>query len=235
MSAAVLRPARRGRALPDWLPPELARLLQEVLADPRACRFRLHPARLLRLELAGSPPAEERLTAAERELARVHQIELAWLLREAARLRGTEAGAEREARLLACQSGLEEALACALADGLCLPRRTSRLLRSIRGQDASTWPAATRTARAALELDPCPEGRELLARALAAGGQRADASAVLAASLASCRSRERARILLAELAELQSGLGEAARGEFLRRSTVRLARECAGELAQASA
>ncbi len=224
-------PAPRG-----WIRPELGRLLREVLAHPGARRFRLHPARLISLRLGGSPPAEERLAAAERELARVHLLELAWLLREAARLRcGQEDGPDRDLRLEACRSGLGEALACAHADGLWLPRRAADLAREVFGAGVREWPPASRLARAALALDPCAVGRALLVRALQGEGDGSGASAVLASTLLSCRSRPSAVALLTELAGLQAGFGEAGRAQALRGWAVRVAREREGEPAQAIA
>jgi hypothetical protein len=165
----------------------------------------------------------DRLAAAERELEAVHRAELAYLLREASRLRRTTptARAAEDAATLACREGLAEALACARDDALRLEVRWRRLARACIEASVGAWPRASALARVSLEVEPCTEGRVELARALlvedaTSSHAAAEAGRTLAAALLSCVSARRGADLLDELATLEQRLGRARRARCLR-------------------
>ena len=217
-----------------WLRASLVRVLHEVLGDPRARRFALHPARAAGVRFEPRPPRsarapDERLAAAERELVSVHRIELALLLREAARLRvggaGGAAGGDAGGRDVAaggeperaCRRGLEEALDCARRDGLSFPVRWTALASRCVLEAPTAWPPASVLAGAALEAEPCEAGRAVLSLALEAEGDPLGATRALAAALLTCPSAARGALWLGRLARLEQGLGHAARARVLRR------------------
>jgi hypothetical protein len=160
-----------------------------------------------------------RQAAAERELVRVHLCELAYLLREASRLRRVRHGVTE---LLACRAGLAEALECARRDGLGLPARWSLLAGFCAASAVEAWPRSVHLARAALEIEPCEEGRAELGRALLAAGDARAAAGAMAAALLGCRSAARAVPLLDELARVEERLGRRERAGILRGFAARL-------------
>lgn len=214
-----------GEGGASWLRPPLRRVLHEVLARVRG-RLRqdaprppvLHPMRVASVRLPGGAPRSDRLAAAERELVAVHRAELAFLLREASRLRrgGEVAAPERRCAERACREGLEEALGCAREDALALPARWSAAARACIVGAVDGWPRASTLARVALEVEPCAEGRVELARALSAEGDPDAAARVLASALLSCSSARRGAGLLEELAGLEQRRGRGRRARALR-------------------
>ena len=100
-----------------------------------------------------------RADAAERELARVHVIELARLLREAALLRGAR-GVAGAARLAVWRRRARRELARWRVDGFESPA----LLRFCAARSIGRWAPARAIAEEALALDPCDAGRRCLAR-----------------------------------------------------------------------
>jgi len=203
--------ARRG-VLQGWLSAGLLGILREVLREAGA-----RGARALWPGWVGAGSrisgAAARQAAAERELERVHFCELAFLLREASRLRRSRSNAV-DAR--ACSEGLAEALECARADELTLPARWAAVAELCTGSNRSAWPSAVQLARTALEIEPCEEGRTELARALLAAGEARVASAAMAAALLGCGNVARALTLLDELACVEERLGRRERAGALR-------------------
>jgi hypothetical protein len=210
----------------SWLRPQLRRVLHEVLARVRG-RLRqaparaagLHPVRAASVRLPGRAPRSDRLAAAERELVAVHRAELAFLLREASRLRRGSQGAasgEPTAAERACRDGLDEALGCARGDALALPSRWQALVRACIVGTVDEWPQASTLARLSLEVEPCAEGRVELARAHLAEGRPEAAGRGLATALLTCPSARRGADLLDELARLEERLGRGRRARALR-------------------
>jgi hypothetical protein len=197
--------------------PSLARVLHELLGEIRdsslAHSLALHPARVATLRLPARAPRSDRLAAAERELARVHLAELAFLLREASRLR-REGGRPQQVR--ACCEGLAEALDCARRDGAQLGGRWVALARACVDRPCSAWPRASSLAAASLEMEPCEAGRAALARALLDQGDSLGASRALAAAVLTCPSARRGAGLLEELARVVEGRGCSGRARALR-------------------
>jgi hypothetical protein len=227
--------------------PALTRLLREVVGDVQAMLRReragasrrgpaVHPARVAALgsvaELGREDPRLEprrrrsrqshvaRLAAAERELRSVHLAELAFGLRQAARLRRrltadsghpVEPEAERS-----CRAGLSEALDCARSDGLTLARPLRELAGACVDLPLAAWPTASGLARTALDLEPGEVGRTELAQALLAEGDVSAASRLLACALLSCPSARRGAGLLEQLARIESLRGRARRARALR-------------------
>jgi len=208
-----------------WMRPALTRLLRGVLGEVQGLLARrgrtrstprpvLHPARVATLRLGTRPPRADRLAAAERELAAVHLNELAFQLRQAARLRCEPADGSAA---LACREGLREAVACARGDALPLARSWRELaLACSEVPLPERWPRASALARAALEVEPCEEARAALARALLVEGDAPAASSALAAALLSCPSARRGAALLDELAAVEQRLGRRGRARALR-------------------
>ena len=209
--APRLRQARRG-VLQGWLSAGLVGILREVLreAGERGAGS-LMPGWVRADSRLGAAAA--RRAAAERELSRVHLCELAFLMREASRLRRSRAS-ENSAR--ACREGLAEALECARADELCLPAGWGALAALCVGSNVESWPPAVLLARTALQIEPCEEGRTELAHALIAAGETRAAAAAMAAALLGCASAARASTLLDELASVEERLGRRERAGALR-------------------
>lgn len=204
-------PGRRP-ALQGWLSAGLLRVLREVLREAvgRGPRPRwLQPC----CDSTPSLTAGARAAAAERELARVHLCELAYLMREASRVRRGQAAVEA---VRACREGFAEALECARRDSLALPARWRALARLCASSGVEAWPRSVHIARTALEVEPCEEGRVELGRALLAEGEPRAAAAAMAAALLGCRSVGRAAPLLDELARLEDRLGRRERAGLLR-------------------
>jgi hypothetical protein len=205
------RRARRS-VLQGWLSAGLVGILREVLREAGE-----RPASSLwpGWVSAGSRVrgAAARRAAAERELSRVHLCELAFLFREASRLRRSRSNA---ADSRACREGLAEALEGARADELCLPARWVALATLCVESSLESWPPAEVLARIALEIEPCEEGRTELAHALLAAGEARAASGAIAAAVLGCGSAARARTLLDELARVEERLGRSVRAGALR-------------------
>jgi hypothetical protein len=234
VSAGLARRCRRqaggSQAAGPWLHPQLRRVLREVLEQVRGQRRRdplrtpaLHPARAASVRLGAHAARGDRLAAAERELEGVHRAELAYLLREASRLRRAPRAVHRQqdAALRACRDGLAEALACARSDALRLDARWCGLVRACIDAAVPDWPQASTLARVSLEVEPCAEGRVELARALlvaedASAAEAAEAGSALAAALLACPSARRGADLLDELAALEERLGRPRRARSLR-------------------
>lgn len=193
---------------------ELAGLLREIRAEHEASgpldsggAVELEP---LDLERPGTPPL---LDLALAELERVHRVELACLLREAAR---EPLGLARSPRPVQ-RAGLEEALTCAELDGLRLsPAVLGPARRWLSGEDVPP----VQLARASLRLDECLEGRRLLACILLREGHGRRASSLLASSLLGLGRmegalRETRRELTEMLASAQETAGEADRARRL--------------------
>jgi hypothetical protein len=205
-------PARKS-SLRGWLSAGLVRVLREVLRDAGGRSSRL---RWLASDCAPAPRSSEaaRAVAAGRELTRVHLCELAYLLREASRLRRAHEATAVAVR--ACREGFAEALECARLDGLALPARWSALASLCASSGVAAWPRSVLLARTALEVEPCEEGRVELGRALLAAGEPRAAAAAMAAALLACRSVGRAAPLLDELARLEDRHGRRERAGLLR-------------------
>jgi hypothetical protein len=215
MSSSLLR--HRPRA-PAWLPVHLARILSAVLDDPRARRCLLRPEQVLRLSPQESAREGSRLERAQGELLAVHRAELAFLLRQAARLR---LSGDLEC-LEACRAGLREAQECARADGWDMPHNLRRLVPRVIGSPPQEWPDAVRLARTAFALEARESGAVLLAQALDRAGDAHAASGLLAVALLFGPPAARRVPLLRELARLQAGLGRYRRERRLLRAAAHL-------------
>jgi len=205
-------------------PERLRDLVREVLRDRRARRFAFDPERLAMAGIALAPPAARgafldgardavRIAAAQRELERVHVIELAFLLREAARfvLAQRARSPDPPPELDTWRTCAREALAACAADALAVDARVVEVLQACVRLPSLRWPGAVELARLALHLEPCDIGRLRLAQAWMAEGAPWAASGVLALSL---HRRPASRLeprLLAGLVRAQSACGERTR------------------------
>lgn len=196
---------------PDWTRRDLREVIDSVEADPRAPLFRLSPARVAQaLDGAFTTWRENVLhVRAEGELLRVHRLEVAALLREAARMRnageplgslypyatpGPEPRLDARAKPWFSGEPLEDWTCRAVEEieGLRLDDmrvRGAPLLRRCLRTDPRRWPSAVDLARAALSAEDGLAGRLALGRALLSAGD-ADGAAELFLDLA---RRERAR------------------------------------------
>jgi len=218
----------------------LAEIVREILRESRALAFAIPPARLAgeafvcALSFAASPGTarehDAQRRAAERELLAVHSAELAWLLREAVRLRLAalaDAGGAIALELRALdpdplpfevwQRSLREQLACSAADRVRLARSLFEILRSTHASAPRDWPPALELARASLALQPCEAGRVRLAQALLVASD-APAASVLLANLLAARPAPRCTpSVLATLALAEEACGASRRSQELRR------------------
>jgi hypothetical protein len=216
------------RAVVDPAHAELAGLLQEIVSgsDPATEHSRSAPASLLAPLAPGLLAANDVSTAdpAERALLGVHRVELARLLREAARLALGLSPVSPDG----LREGLREALHAARADRLQLAPEVGELARACLRNDAPRGSAlAVELALASLRVDEGLEGRRLLAVALSAGGDDVGASLVLAGTLLTLGRvgsaiAARRRALIAALAASQSAAGEGVRAQRLSRLAERL-------------
>jgi tetratricopeptide (TPR) repeat protein len=163
---------------------DLERLVRDVLAIARIRPARIgieRASRAFTLTPGRSSGGSELVAAAERELLRLHRVELAFHLRQAAR--AVLAGAAETRSLAQRRAGLRDALAVAASDGMrASPALFALLERCLRaGGDA---PRASELARAALELHDVEAGRALSAEALLAAGELDEAQGAFARALA---------------------------------------------------
>lgn len=136
----------------------------------------------------GSPWVRRGLALSE--LGQIYRIEQASLLREAAVLRsawlrvsGERAEAEATARWFAAWQPMTRTSLADWGERVHLFQRGAQLdgwpiasiLEACAQTDLSCWPAASRLAREAHDLDPCPFGRLVVARARLADGRTASA------------------------------------------------------------
>jgi hypothetical protein len=192
---------RRGdtsRADVEVILADLKSLAETAAGNSGLERPRLHfdPAVLTELRPPDVGSREFSLAQAERELERLHAVELARLLREAAAIRLSggrvsvlleEAPLEPDV-LSAC---LREELGLALLDGLAPRGVVLRIARACLRPDVQAWPSSLSLAIASLLLAPHAVGRLRLGQALLESGCSGDAERVLRATLRGS-SQERA-------------------------------------------
>lgn len=190
------------------LPSELEALTRELLATAGAERWVIEPAVLARSIHVTGWCSDELASAAEHELLRLHQTELAFLLREAARLRIETASAtatERAASssLATWRACFRETLRCASRDGARASAELFGVLRRCRAADVARWPDAVELARAALALHDVEAGRARLGQALLSVGRVHEARTAFAAALSRVHSARACESLLNGLNEAQ--------------------------------
>lgn len=147
------------------------------------------------------------LERAERELARVHAVELAFLLRDAAMRRFDLGEFASGHRLLerspmpidAWRSAFDEELAMLDADGLVLEADVAGVVELCRAADPVDWPISSDLAAAALRVQEHELGRVRLAQGLLAD-QRPAVAAVVARTILAREPSRAARALALEAA-----------------------------------
>ena len=151
-------------------------------------RLRFDPAVLTELRPPEIGGRELSLAQAERELERLHVVELARLLREAAAIRLSRGRlsmlleeAPLEPEVLNCC--LQEELNLALLDGVAPRGVVLRIARGCLHPDVLVWPSALSLSIASLLLAPHAVGRLRLGQALLESGWSGDAERVLCATL----------------------------------------------------
>lgn len=185
----------------DDLRPELTALLAELGFDPETG---FDPRHLVGLALTLEPfpggvwPTAPVTTASDagwsavQELRRVHELELAALLREASLMRFAREPLARSHTLLEgpplalsdWRAAAEEELATLLRDEFLVVAGAVELLERCVAKRVADWPEPVELARKSLELEDCEAGRLRLAQGLLACGDHATAAVVCAAALA---------------------------------------------------
>lgn len=188
------------------LAPDLRNLVALVLAQRRDAVWIVDPGVLAHTLRVDAWLPEVELAEAERELLRLHRVELAFLLREAAELRRElDHCSHRESRpcampLAAWRVSFREALRCAMLDGTRVSPELFALLLRCRARRIELWPSAVELARAALALHDVAPAHARLGSALLAERRAPEACVAFAVACARAPSGDDRQRALAELA-----------------------------------
>lgn len=187
------------------LAPDLRTLVASVLANRREAAWIVDASLLARrLRVDGWLPEIE-LAEAERELLRLHRVELAFLLREAAALR-CEPDGQTAMPLAAWRVSFREALRCAMLDGARVSPELFALLLRCRARSIELWPSAVELAHAALALHDVVPGHARLGSALLAERRAPEAYVAFAVAYTRAPSIDERERALVGLTVARAGL-----------------------------
>jgi len=183
---------------PMLLEPEIEELLREVAADPDSSLLRVPRSKAVPTLYEDRPavgPATDGLSAAEKEILRVHRLEVAWLLRQVCLLKLVEGNRNRpyvgrylnprtRASLIrprTIDAGCEELATTLTGDEHCIMAQA--LLKRAVANPASEQPTILDLAAVAHRLQPSSMARVLASQDLLLGGSPRTALALLNAVL----------------------------------------------------